>query len=319
MQKNKLVLFLASLFILSSLSYILTKSVQNPTPTEVKNNFLVTNQKIINNKDQVDMDVKYVDNTNTVQWLNSLFHINSNLQLNRDRKIIELSNLLEKNKNDPIAVREIMVNLGQLNPVEVIEEILPFLNHEDESVQIATIGALNNAMILTDSELIQKRFISKNDTQRKKIAPAIRNLLQNPQLSSNTQDVILSCYATTNPSIEDTHNMVQSLMNSSSISHNTAGYLASTVLNGKEIDNIIKLLNQKNTEDKNEVLTAINVNIVANPLTLELLDFTAKKKLYDFIIKNPPLDQNGFSLNQSDEWKMALNTLQQSLSLASHR
>lgn len=83
--------------------------------------------------------------------MKSAMNINDDTGLSREQKISELVDLLKKNQDDPIATREIIVSLSNLNPIEAIDEILPFLNNTDENIQNAAIGALNNAMILTES------------------------------------------------------------------------------------------------------------------------------------------------------------------------
>lgn len=313
MKKNKFTLYIISALLLGSLGYVLAKPDSDSINPTSENN-ATPSKKIesVQQNNQGDFTTEYRNNIykNAVGWMKSAMNINDDTGLSREQKNSELVDLLKKNQDDPIATREIIVSLSNLNPIEAIDEILPFLNNTDENIQNAAIGALNNAMMLTESELAQKRQMPENDIEREKIAPAIRELLQNKTLSPNTKDVVLSSYASTNPSIEDTRYMLQSLLKSDSISNNAAGYLASTILNGKEMANTIRSLDSKNHEYKSAVLSELSTNIVANPIILEVLDPASKKQLHDFIIKNPPTCRSQSFSNQNDEWKMALNSLE---------
>ncbi|EPF72161.1 HEAT repeat domain-containing protein [Acinetobacter rudis] len=171
MKKNKFTLYIISALLLVSLGYVLAKPDSDSiNPTSENNETPSKKIESVQQNNQGDFTTEYRNNIykNAVGWMKSAININDDTGLSREQKISELVDLLKKNQDDPIATREIIVSLSNLNPIEAIDEILPFLNNTDENIQNAAIGALNNAMMLTESELAQKRQMPENDIERKK-------------------------------------------------------------------------------------------------------------------------------------------------------
>ena len=109
-------------------------------------------------------------------------YVNENPKYNRVDKIQRLIKLLNENKHDASAVREILAHLSNLNPIEAVDDILPFLKNSDPSVQNAAIGALSNASLLTEQEQQLKKSLPENDVIRKKIANNINELKNTPMM-----------------------------------------------------------------------------------------------------------------------------------------
>lgn len=246
---------------------------------------------------------------NAVDWMKSAMAINDNPNMAQEQKVNELVALLKKHSNDPEAVHDILVSLSALNPIDAIDDILPLLQSPNENVRNAALGALNNASMLTDQELAQRKQSPENDLKRAEIGKAVNQLLEDPDLTKSTKEVVLSNYAATNPSIADTKAMINQVMHGDTVSQNGANYLASTVLNGKDLDSTLKGLNTKNQAYKSAVVNEVSNNIVANPMILEVLDPNAKKAILEMLQGNPPMTRSGDFESQNDTWKLAIYNL----------
>ncbi|WP_010112259.1 HEAT repeat domain-containing protein [Acinetobacter sp. P8-3-8] len=246
-------------------------------------------------------------NINPPKWAQELMYINENPQYNRVDKIQRLIKLLNENKNDASAVREILAHLSNLNPIEAVDDILPFLKNSDPSVQNAAIGALSNASLLTEQEQQLKKNLPENDVIRRKIAININELKNTPNIANEVKQAISSSYASTNPSLEDTKSMIKDILNQKEMSANESSYLATSILNGKDVKNTISLLDNKSTTVKDEVIKSIGNNIVDNPNVLDVLNTEQKREVFSFIHNNPPsMRDDDFSF-KNDLWKNALN------------
>lgn len=246
-------------------------------------------------------------NINPPKWAQELMYINENPQYNRVDKIQRLIKLLNENKNDTSAVREILAHLSNLNPIEAVDDILPFLKNSDPSVQNAAIGALSNASLLTEQEQQLKKNLPENDVIRRKISNNINELKNTPNIANEVKQAISSSYASTNPSLEDTKSMIKDILNQKEMSANESSYLATSILNGKDVKNTISLLDNKSTTVKDEVIKSIGNNIVDNPNVLDVLNTEQKREVFSFIHNNPPsMRDDDFSF-KNDLWKNALN------------
>ncbi|KQC94702.1 HEAT repeat domain-containing protein [Acinetobacter soli] len=98
---------------------------------------------------------------NVAFWAQKIIDVNENSQYSRIEKVKELNDLLNKNKNDPAAVREILSQLANLNPIEAVDDILPFLKSNNPIVQSAALGTLSNASLLTEEEHELKKHSQK--------------------------------------------------------------------------------------------------------------------------------------------------------------
>lgn len=246
-------------------------------------------------------------NINPPEWAQELMYVNENPKYNRVDKIQRLIKLLNENKNDASAVREILAHLSNLNPIEAVDDILPFLKNSDPSVQNAAIGALSNASLLTEQEQQLKKNLPENDVIRKKIANNINELKNTPNIANEVKQAISSSYASTNPSLEDTKSMIKDILNQKEMSANESSYLATSILNGKDLKNTISLLDNKSTTVKDEVIKSIGNNIVDNPNVLDVLNTEQKREVFSFIHNNPPsMRDDDFSF-KNDLWKNALN------------
>lgn len=246
-------------------------------------------------------------NINPPKWAQELMYVNENPQYNRVDKIQRLIKLLNENKNDTSAVREILAHLSNLNPIEAVDDILPFLKNSDPSVQNAAIGALSNASLLTEQEQQLKKNLPENDVIRRKISNNINELKNTPNIANEVKQAISSSYASTNPSLEDTKSMIKDILNQKEMSANESSYLATSILNGKDVKNTISLLDNKSTTVKDEVIKSIGNNIVDNPNVLDVLNTEQKREVFSFIHNNPPsMRDDDFSF-KNDLWKNALN------------
>lgn len=258
----------------------------------------------------INLSTQKPSNINPPEWAQELMYVNENPKYNRVDKIQRLIKLLNENKNDASAVREILAHLSNLNPIEAVDDILPFLNNSDPSVQNAAIGALSNASLLTEQEQQLKKNLPENDVIRKKIANNINELRNTPNIANEVKQAISSSYASTNPSLEDTKSMIKDILNQKEMSANESSYLATSILNGKDLKNTISLLNDQNTTVKDEVIQSIGNNIANNPDVVDILNSEQKKEMFSFIEKNPPNTRDAdFSL-KNDLWKNTLNHLQ---------
>ena len=101
--------------------------------------------------------------------------------------------------------------------------------------------------------------------------------------------------------------MIKDILNQKEMSVNESSYLATSILNGKDLKNTISLLDNKSTTVKDEVIKSIGNNIVDNPNVLDVLNTEQKREVFSFIHNNPPsMRDDDFSF-KNDLWKNALN------------
>lgn len=309
MKKNFLYVLLLALIILSVFVFFIK---ENSTDQDSENSPTL--------KTESSESMYQAENTTNIQvgqnaqklniplWAQKVIDINENSQYSRIEKIEKLTELLNENKNDPAAVREILANLANQNPIEAVDDILPFLKSNNPIVQSAAIGALSNASLLTEKEHELKKTLPENNQIREKISNEINNLKENQNTSKEVKQAIISSYMSTNPSITDTKAMIGSILKEQDITANESSYIATTILNGIDSTNTLSSIDSKNSTMKDEIIMSIGSNIINNPETLNVLTSTQKKELYSFVEKNPPTTRNDDFSSKNDIWKNTLNS-----------
>lgn len=243
------------------------------------------------------------------KWAQPLIDINNNIPPLREDKIKKLVDLLKENESNPQAIQEILTILTKFNPIEAVDDIIPYLNHSNPNVQSVALGVLNNASLLTEQEHKLKHSLPENDEVRKHISIAVNKLKADPKTSKNVKQVIISVYPATNPSEEDSRKMREEILSQQNITDNEASYIASAVLNGQGLTETLNNLNQKDAVVKDSVISRIGANIIENPNTATILSNKQNAQLIEFIRKNPP-SRSGESFGfQNDLWKNTLNLL----------
>lgn len=243
------------------------------------------------------------------KWAESLMEINNNLTYSREDKIKKLVGLLKEYESNPQAVNEILISLIKFNPIEVADDIIPYLSHSNPMIQSAALGVLNNASLLTEKEYELKHSLPENDEVRSHISDAVNKLKADPKTSKDVKQAIISTYLATNPSKEDNKKMREEILSQQKITDNEASYIANSVLNGNDLIESINILNDKDVLIKDSVISSMGANIIDNPNITNILSTQQKAQLIDFIRKNPPSssrDNFGF---QNDLWKNTLNVL----------
>lgn len=266
-----------------------------------------TLEKNINSNDLNESKKELSDMNNLPQWAKVLTDIDNNPQYTREVKIEKLKGLLKNNNGNLDELEQVLVSLSKYNAIEAADDIIPFLEHSDPRIQSAAIGALNNAVIPSEHEL--KQPIAENEQKRQHISKAVNTLLENPELNEDVKQALVSSYAGTNPSIEDTKRMTNEIVSQATISDNEAAYLATTLLNGKDVVNTINHLNTKDAAFKESVISSLGNNILENPATTSIPTPEQKKALTEFIQNNPPCSKNEHFGARNDQWKNSLNVL----------
>ncbi len=246
-----------------------------------------------------------------ISWVQEITVIQENTQLNRQDKILGLVQLLKQNQQNIVAVREILTELTTLNPIEAVDEILPFLNHPDFNLQILALGALSNASLLTEQEQLLKHTLRENDQIRQKIVQYINALKDRSETSATVQHMIVSIYATIATSNTERNAMMQQILQQSEFAPNEANYIATLLLQQYQIEQNILILKQKNQLLQDEVIINIASNIEQQPDILNQLSRAEKKKLFDWIQQVPPQSRSDDFAHQNELWKNTLNQLQQ--------
>ncbi|WP_407505168.1 HEAT repeat domain-containing protein [Acinetobacter baumannii] len=309
MKKNILYVLLLALIILTVFIFFIKEDStdqgsENPPTLNTKSSEGMYQDKITTN-------IQARQNTqklNVPLWAQKVIDINENSQYSRIEKVEKLKDLLNQNKNDPAAVREILAQLANQNPIEAVDDILPFLKSNNPIVQSAALGALSNASLLTEKEHELKKTLPENNQIRSKISKEVNELKENPNTSKEVKQAIISSYMSTNPSIEDTKAMIESILNEQNITANESSYIATTILNGIDSTNTLSSIASKNEMTKDDIIMSIGSNIINNPETLNVLTSTQKKELYSFIEKNPPTTRNDDFSSKNDIWKNTLNS-----------
>ncbi len=307
MKKNILYVLLLVIIILTVFMFFIKEDSIDQgsanTPLETRNS-----ESMYENENTAIQAGQSPQKLNIPLWAKKVIDINENSQYNRIGKIEKLKELLNENKNDPAAVREILAQLANENPIEAVDDILPFLKSNDPIIQSAAIGALSNASLLTEREHELKMKLPENNQIRSKISNEINTLKENKNTSKEVKQAIISSYMSTNPSIGDTKVMIESILKEQNITTNESSYIATTILNGIDSTNTLTSIASKNGAIKDEIIMSIGSNIINNPDTLNVLSPTQKKELYSFVEKNPPTTRNDDFSSKNDIWKNTLNS-----------
>lgn len=264
-------------------------------------------EKDINPHERTKSEEKLSEMNGLPQWAKVLTDIDNNPLYTREVKIEKLKELLKKNNGNLDELEQVLVSLSKYNAIEAADDIIPFLEHSDPRIQSAAIGALNNAVIPSEQEL--KQPIAENVQKRQHISKAVNTLLEKHELNEDVKQALVSSYAGTNPSIEDTRKMTNEIVSQSTISDNEAAYLATTLLNGKDVIKTINHLNTKDAAFKESVISSLGSNILENPATTSIPTPEQKKALTEFIQNNPPSSKNDNFGARNDQWKNSLNVL----------
>lgn len=254
-----------------------------------------------------DMDGKFKP-----EWGKELEQVNDSRTLSRNEKLDIYTQLLEKYNKNPDAIKEILLGMSTINPIEKVDEIIPYLNDHDEYIQNAALGALSNASLLTEEEHLQRKSLPQYDQIRNKISKSVNQLYENEKTSDKLKESIISSYGTTNPSDTDTTKMLADIFKSGHLSDNRAAYVANTLTNGKNLDDSLNSLSRMESIARDAVISSIGNNILNNPQTVDILNFQQKQKFIDFIRKNPPSTSTEQFGSQQDLWNNTLNLLTQS-------
>ena len=243
------------------------------------------------------------------KWAQSIMDINDNPIYSREDKIQKLVELLKQNESNVDALSAILISLTALNPIEVAEDIIPYLKNLNPKVQSAALGALNNASLLTQKEHEIKGSLPENDAIRKRVAEAVNELRSAPDITNEVKQALISNYAATNPSLKDTHTMNQEILNQDSISPNEASFIASSILNGKGFSNTLITLGKKDAIVKDEVISSIGANLSENTDVVSALSSQQRTELINFIRNNPPQSKGDNFGYQNDQWNNTLNVI----------
>lgn len=247
------------------------------------------------------------------KWAQSMMAINDNSAYSREDKIEKLVELLKQNESNPDALSGILISLTALNPIEAADDVIPYLNNPNPKVQSAALGVLNNASLLTQKEHELKRSLPENEAVRKRIAEAVNKLKSDPNLTEEVKQALISTYTATNPSLKDTQAMNQEILSKDVISTNESSFIASTVLNGKEVSGTLTGLSKKDAAVKDSVISSIGASLSENSDVISTLSPQQRTELMNFIRNNPPQssgDDYGF---QKDQWNNTLNLLGSSI------
>lgn len=137
------------------------------------------------------------------KWAKSLIAINDNLENSREDKISKLVALLKQNESNPDALKAILISLTVLNPIEAADDLIPYLKNTNPKVQIATLGVLHNASLLTQKEHELKRSLSENEAIRKRIADAVNEFKVDPNTTDEVKQALTSIYTPSHSSLKD--------------------------------------------------------------------------------------------------------------------
>lgn len=136
-------------------------------------------------------------------WGKSLVGINDNPELSREDKISKLVALLKANESNSDALQAILISLTVLSPIEVADDLIPYLENPNPKVQIAALGVVYNASLLTQKEYELKRSLPENEAIRKRIANAVHELEINPNTTEEVRQALTSIYTPSPLSLKD--------------------------------------------------------------------------------------------------------------------
>jgi len=156
-----------------------------------------------NANDSVTSNASNLPDGTPPKWAKSLIAINDNLENSREDKISKLVALSKQNESNPDALKAILISLTVLNPIEAADDLIPYLKNTNPKVQIATLGVLHNASLLTQKEHELKRSLSENEAIRKRIADAVNELKVDPNTTDEVKQALTSIYTPSHPSLKD--------------------------------------------------------------------------------------------------------------------
>lgn len=243
------------------------------------------------------------------KWAEKIIDIDEDYTIGRMDKIKSLVNMLKDSNNNEEKIL-LLQTLSKYNPVENVDDIIPYLYDSNEQIQSHALAVLNNSMLPTEEEEINKNMNSNFEENRKKIGEAVNTVYKNPETSEDVRSAILSGYSITNDNPEDTMMMVNNIVYKNDVNSNESAFIANILVspreNPEEIVNRVKSLSDENKE---LVVSDIGVNISANPMVVDTLSDNQKNILIDFIRENPPKDKSEDGLANLDLWEMALTNL----------
>lgn len=250
-------------------------------------------------------------NVTMPEWALQMNNINENPAFPKETKIKKLDELLDKNTNNPQAIQGILQTLSQHNPVEAVDQILPYLKNPNEAIQNAALSSLNNSMLLTDQEQADKKSNAEFDSLRGKIPLAVNTLFNAPDTSDNMKKAIISGYMTTNDNPEDTRKMTHSIIQQGSLNDNTTAYMANALIqpstNTKDL--IVQISTLPNVEQE-KIIAGLGNNILNNDNVVTVLDQQQRQALKSYILAHPPESrQNPEKADQLDAWRHIVDIL----------
>lgn len=197
------------------------------------------------------------------------------------------SNPTQHSTNKPNAVESLQNTPKWQNDVLIIDEN-PLLNHDEKIDKLLSLL-----------------------TQYQQDDVAIEGILQTLATYTPTK-AILSSYALTNPSPQDSEKMLTSLLNTGTLDSNSSAYLGNILLNSKT--NTTKLLadiQQFSAVEQEKIVQNLGTNIVANPAVVSILSNEQKQALKSFVENNLPSDKSSENLHNIDIYRHTLEQLSQ--------
>jgi len=161
-----------------------------------------SNGNILNSNDGITNNASNLSHGIPPEWAKNMIAINDSPAYSREDKIHKLVDLLKQNESNPDALSAILISLTQLNPIEAVDDIIPYLKDTNPKVQILALGVLHNASLLTKQEHELKRSLSENEAVRKRITEAVNELKVDPNTSDEVKEVLISTYPEINPSLK---------------------------------------------------------------------------------------------------------------------
>jgi hypothetical protein len=251
------------------------------------------------------------NNVTMPAWVLQMNNINENPAFSRETKIKKLAELLDKNVNNLQAIQGILQALSQHNPVEAVDQILPYLKNPNEAIQNAALTALNNSMLLTDQEQAVKKSNAEFDRLRGKIPLAVNTLFDASDTSDNLKKAIISGYMTTNDNPEDTRKMTHTIIQQGSLNDTTAAYLASALIQrSTNTKDLITQISKLPNVEQEKIIAGLGNNILNNDNVVSVLDQQQRQALKSYILAHPPESrQNPEKADQLDAWRHTVNVL----------
>ena len=149
---------------------------------------------ILNANDDITDNPLNLPHETPTKWAKSMIAINDSPRYSREDKIHKLVDLLKQNESNPDALSAILISLTKLNPIEAVDDIIPYLKDTNPKVQILALGVLYNASLLTKKEHELKRSLPKNEAVRKRITEAFNELKVDPNTSDEVKGVLIATF-----------------------------------------------------------------------------------------------------------------------------